>query len=109
MKGVLLIFLLHSFFKLTTSEFTCSIEDDNKVDCAEDIKSDTTNLESNCYKRGCCYKKLEDKSNIPWCYYNASIPTTIPIKIPTTIINKFQPQSLQQFLQQFLQLFQQLF
>ena len=46
----------------------CSLEDANKTDCAKDIAKDTDTLEQSCYNRSCCYHKIENNQNIPWCY-----------------------------------------
>ena len=46
----------------------CSLEDANKTDCAKDIAKDTDTLEQSCYNRSCCYHKIENNHDIPWCY-----------------------------------------
>ena len=46
----------------------CDIVNSNKIDCARDLASQTNILETKCYERGCCYKKIDGDTSIPWCY-----------------------------------------
>ena len=54
MLNLLILILIHSLI-IIQSEFTCTIENSKKIDCASDIAQDTGNLPTNCAQRGCCY------------------------------------------------------
>ena len=97
MLNILIFILIFSSFDVIQSEFTCSIENKNKIKCLPDMSNAAGNLEINCVRVGCCYQKVEE-DGYPFCYYNTTIPTTIvtfqifttipttvPTKIPTTI------------------------
>ena len=85
------LFIIVGFiFEINNAQYTCDIEDADKKDCAKDKASDTSNLESICSQRNCCYKNMGTNSKIPWCYNRTYIPTTIITTIlttfPTTVI-----------------------
>ena len=97
MLNILIFILIFSSFDVIQSEFTCSIENKNKIKYLPDMSNAAGNLEINCVRVGCCYQKVEE-DGYPFCYYNTTIPTTIvtfqifttipttvPTKIPTTI------------------------
>ena len=76
MFKILLIFTVGFIFEINNAQYTCEIEDNDKTDCAKDKASDTSNLESICSQRNCCYKDMGTSSQIPWCYNRTYIPTT---------------------------------
>ena len=100
MLNILIFILIFSSFDVIQSEFTCSIENKNKIKCLPDFSNAAGNLEINCVRVGCCYQKVEE-DGYPFCYYNTLFQPQSPQQFQPQSPQQFQPQSPQQFQPQF--------
>eukprot|EP01095_Lingulamoeba_sp_RSL-Kostka_P007054 TRINITY_DN2226_c0_g1_i1.p1 TRINITY_DN2226_c0_g1~~TRINITY_DN2226_c0_g1_i1.p1 ORF type:complete len:530 (-),score=189.50 TRINITY_DN2226_c0_g1_i1:146-1714(-) len=60
---VLTVFLQFLFISFIFSQ-SCTVNNDNKVDCGA-----IGTTQSECQNSGCCWQELNNGSSTPWCYY----------------------------------------